>query len=92
MSKFSSPFAECEYLRNESPIEVFQYLDSLSGEYVEKVSIFAPPLLPEDTQEMLFKRNDRLIDIGLVRVADSKLIERILFRNSPENAEVQWLT
>ncbi len=89
MSKFSSPFAECEYLRYESPIEVFKYLDSLSGEYVEKRSIFAAPLLPEDTQEMLFKRNDRLIDIGLVRVVDWKLIERILWRNSPENTEVR---
>lgn len=89
MNKFSSPFAEREYLRNESSIEVFKYLDSLSGEYVEKGSIFAPPLLPEDTQEVLFKRNDRLIDVGLAKVADWKLIERILWRNSPENTEIR---
>lgn len=85
MIKFSSAFAEREYLRIESPIEVFKYLDSLSGEYVESKSIFSPPILPEDTQEILFNRDDRLIDIGLAKLADGNLIERILSRSNTDN-------
>ncbi len=85
MIKFSSTFVEREYLRIESPIEVFKYLDSLSGEYVESKSIFSPPILPEDTQEMLFNRDDRIIDIGLAKLADGNLIDRILSRNNTDN-------
>jgi hypothetical protein len=86
MHEFSGIFAEREYLRSAPPAEVFKYLDGLSSLYVKKTGLFSTQSLPKDTQEVLFKRNELIIDVGLVRLADDELIESILYRYYPENA------
>jgi hypothetical protein len=85
MYKFSSSFAEREYLRNASPSEAFKYLDRISQSFGERRSLLSPQPLPEDTQKILFERNDPLIDIGLVKLVDDDLIQQIINRHCPKD-------
>lgn len=65
--RFSSELLERQFLLSAPPTEVLRYLDELSAQIPADCPVPSQPL-PDQTVRELFKRNERLIDLGLVRI------------------------
>lgn len=78
--KFSADRMEFEYLSGAAPSEVLRYLDEKGAS--AKPTFFSKPCVSEALEERLFQRNDRVVDIGLARVASSEMVARLIERRA----------
>src|SRR6266446_5177140 len=87
-SLFQSKDLELAFFESAPGHEVLRYVDAVSPHmYASPSKANAGPFeftCAKQLEELLFARNDRIIDIAVVRIASPKMLAAVFERHAPE--------